>query len=294
MARKSLRVQQLGAVLWIGAAAAALAVELVRPVPAQAQGSVWDSFFQPFPGRGQPRPEQRVVPADFSRAPVPARRAEPATSNVLVLGDSMADWLAYGLEDALGETPEFGVVRKHRTFSGLLRYEPRSETPDWAQAARDIIAAEKPNFIVMMVGLNDRQPIRERVVTPPAPARGTPPRIAAPAAGTAAQPAQPAPAPQDAERTADAENPDQPSILAPEPASRPRVAGTHEFRTDKWAELYSKRIDDTIAALKSSGVPVLWVGLPSVRGQRSTSDVGYLNELFRTRAEKSGIAFIDV
>ena len=75
----------------------------------------------------------------------------------------MADWLAYGLEDALGETPEFGVTRKHRTYSGLLRYEPRAETPDWAQAAREIIAAEKPNFIVMMVGLNDRQQIRERV-----------------------------------------------------------------------------------------------------------------------------------
>ena len=91
---------------------------------------------------------------------------------MLVLGDSMADWLAYGLEDALGETPEFGVTRKHRTYSGLLRYETRTETPDWAQAAREIIAAEKPNFIVMMVGLNDRQSIRERVTPPPAPARG--------------------------------------------------------------------------------------------------------------------------
>ena len=204
----------------------------------------------------------------------------------------MADWLAYGLEDVLHETPEFGVVRKHRTYSGLLRYEPRSETPDWAQAARDIITAEKPNFIVMMLGLNDRQSIRERVAAPPA--RGTP-RTAAPAAGTA-QPGKPAPPPQepDAERTPEPDNPEQSSIQAPEPALRPRAAGTHEFRSDKWAELYAKRIDDTIAALKSSGAPVLWVGLPSVRGQRSTSDLVYLNELFRTRAEKAGIVFIDV
>ncbi len=205
----------------------------------------------------------------------------------------MADWLAYGLEDALGETPEFGVMRKHRTNSGLLRYEPRNETPDWAQAAREIIAAEKPNFIVMMVGLNDRQSIRERA---PAPAarraarRATP---AAPAAEPAAQPTQPQAQPQQNEPP-EADNPDQLSIMAPEAPRGARVAGTHEFRSDKWAELYSKKIDDTIAALKSRGVPVFWVGLPSVRGQRSTSDMVYLNELYRTRAEKAGIVFIDV
>ena len=41
-------------------------------------------------------------------------------------------------------------------------------------------------------------------------------------------------------------------------------------------------------------MPVFWVGLPSVRGQRSTSDMVYLNELYRTRAEKAGIVFVDV
>ena len=293
MARKGLRGQRLATVLLIGAAVALGAVDMLRPVPALAQGSVWDSFFQPFPNRGQPRPEQRAAPVDSSRAPAPSRRAEPATSHVLVLGDSMADWLAYGLEDALGETPEFGVTRKHRTYSGLLRYEPRAETPDWAQAAREIIAAEKPNFIVMMVGLNDRQSIRERVVAP-APARGAARTHApaAPAGETAAQPAQPPE--HDTEKPTETDNPEQPSILAPEAPRGPRVAGTHEFRTDKWAELYSKKIDDTIAALKSRGVPVFWVGLPSVRGQRSTSDMVYLNELYRTRAEKNGITFIDV
>jgi hypothetical protein len=217
----------------------------------------------------------------------------------LVLGDSMADWLASGLEDALAESPEFSVTRKHRTNSGLVRYDSRGETPDWAQTAREIIAAEKPHFIVMMVGLHDRHSMRERIVTPPAPARGaTPPRTATPAVAPAPAPSSAASAPQptpeqEAERAVDPENPDQPSILAPEP-SRPRVAGTHEFRSEKWGELYSKRIDDTIAALKSSGVPVLWVGLPSVRGQRSTSEMSYLNEMFRGRAEKNGIVFIDV
>ena len=67
-----------------------------------------------------------------------------------------------------------------------------------------------------------------------------------------------------------------------------------EFRSDKWAEVYSKRIDETIAALKSKGVPVFWVGLPSIRGTKSTADAVYLNDLYRARAERAGVNYIDV
>ena len=49
-----------------------------------------------------------------------------------------------------------------------------------------------------------------------------------------------------------------------------------------------------IAALKGKGVPVLWVGLPAIRGTRSTSDMSYLDELYRARAEKAGIPYVDI
>ena len=49
-----------------------------------------------------------------------------------------------------------------------------------------------------------------------------------------------------------------------------------------------------IAALKTKGVPVLWVGLPSIRGAKSTSDMSYLDELYRARAEKAGIVYVDI
>ena len=39
---------------------------------------------------------------------------------------------------------------------------------------------------------------------------------------------------------------------------------------------YIKRIDATIAALKSAGVPAIWVGLPSQRGTNASA--AYLNE----------------
>jgi hypothetical protein len=69
---------------------------------------------------------------------------------------------------------------------------------------------------------------------------------------------------------------------------------THEFRSEKWAEVYGKRIDEMIAVLKAKGVPVLWVGLPVIRGARGKADVLYLNDLYRSHAEKAGITYVDV
>src|SRR5262249_58183685 len=72
----------------------------------------------------------------------------------------------------------------------------------------------------------------------------------------------------------------------PQAASQqPVPSGPYDFHTDQWAALYVKRVDAMIAALKSKGVPVIWVGLPAIRGTKSTSDMSYLDELYRERAE---------
>ena len=41
-------------------------------------------------------------------------------------------------------------------------------------------------------------------------------------------------------------------------------------------------------------MPVIWVGLPPLRGARSSGDTAYLNELYRARAERAGIKYVDV
>ena len=111
----------------------------------------------------QPQPQ---APVDNSRAPPPRKpdqKAEPVTptTSVVVLGDAMADWLAYGLEDALSDSPEIAIIRKNKNHSGLLRYEPKGDL-DWWHVARDTLAQEKANYVVMMLGVSDRQSIRER------------------------------------------------------------------------------------------------------------------------------------
>src|SRR5882724_10796792 len=130
-----------------------------RPQPRNG-GWFGGDLFAPF--QQQQQAPKRIE--NFSKAPPPEKRETIPERNVLVLGDGMADWLAYGLEDAYVEQPDMGVIRKHKTVSGLIRYQPKGEPADWAAAARGILATEKPDAIVVMLGLNDRVAIREPVV----------------------------------------------------------------------------------------------------------------------------------
>ena len=284
-----------------------------RPAPPQQQRG---GFFAPFGGGGLFQEQQQAPrPVDSSRAPAAAKRDTPADRNVLVIGDAMADWLAYGLEDALSETPDLGVIRKHKTVSGLLKYQPKGDPADWAAAAKGILATEKPDVIVVMLGLHDRIPIREPVVEKKTDAKpGEKPgdkakgakkdARAKPGETDAAKPAdKPAAAADSAETKAadskpsDAEaapdDDDQPQILAPEKAQR-SGGGMHDFREERWVELYAKKIEEMIAVLKSKGVPVLWVGLPAIRGAKATSDMLFLDALYRDGAGKAGITYVDV
>jgi hypothetical protein len=264
-------------------------------------------FFAPFQ---QQAPQRRAV-EDFSRAPAATKRDTVPERNVLVLGDGMADWLAYGLEDAYTEQPDMGVIRKHKTVSGLIKYQPRGEPADWAAAAKGILATEKPDAIVVMLGLNDRTSIREPVVEkkvdkkddkdkdkkdarakPDAKPADAKPKPDGAAADAAAKPDDKPPV--DTELSPDdAADADTPSIAAPEKSAR-SPNGVYEFREERWVELYTKKIEEMIGILKSKGVPVLWVGLPAVRGVKQTADMLFLDALYRDVAGKAGITYVDV
>src|SRR5438270_3651168 len=247
--------------------AVALMVALVGPASAQffnfggpprqaprsgGFGGGWfgGDLFAPF----QQQAPKRIQ--DFSKAPPPEKR-ENATvpeRNVLVLGDGMADWLAYGLEDAYTEQPDMGVIRKHKTISGLIKYQPKGDPADWTAAAKGILATEKPDAIVVMLGLNDRVAMREPVTEKkdekktdkkddkkdarkPDAKPSDKPAAKPDSADTAAKPDD---KPADAEADDAADNADAPSIVAPERSGR-AANGLHEFRDERWVELYSKK-----------------------------------------------------
>jgi len=267
-----------------------------RPAPQRDRGGFFGGdFFAPF--QQQQAPQRRE---DFSRAPAAAKRDSVAERNVLVLGDAMADWLAYGLEGAYSDQPDMGVIRKHKTVSGLIRYQPKGDPADWAAAARGILATEKPDAIVVMLGLNDRTAIREPVAEKKADKKDE--KKDARAKTDTKPDAKPGDAKPDAavkpdDKPVDTElspdDADNDAQAAPEKTAR-SSGGLTEFRDDRWVELYSKKIEEMINVLKSKGVPVLWVGLPAIRGQKGTSDMLFLDALYRDAAGKAGITYVDV
>src|SRR3984893_17007097 len=278
------------------------------PIPGGRGPGGWfgGDLFAPFQQQAPKRVE------NYSRAPPPEKRETVPERNVLVLGDGMADWLAYGLEEAYAEQPDMGVIRKHKTVSGLIKYQPKGDPADWAAAAKGILATEKPDAIVVMLGLNDRVAMREPAVeksdgkssdkksdkkdakakpdAKPSDAKsGAKPDGATDAAGKPEDKAvDPELSPDDA-----ADNGDTPPITAPEKSAR-SPNGLYEFREERWVELYSKKIEEMIGVMKSKGVPVLWVGLPAVRGARATADMLFLDSLYRDAAGKAGITYVDV
>src|SRR5262249_56592504 len=121
-------------------------------------------FLSPFSGERRNRPAPTV---DYSKAPLPRKLEKPPSQTVVVIGDSMADWLGYGLDEKYTDQPEIGVERKIRATSGLVRYDAKNEALDWPQAATDALSNAKPNALLVMLGLNDRVPLGEKAPAQP-------------------------------------------------------------------------------------------------------------------------------
>jgi hypothetical protein len=254
-----------------------------------------DSYRPPRQRQQQPTQHTQQEPSESSRAPSP-KKAEAKdeqtgpTTSIVVMGDDMADWLGYGLEDVFSDTPE---IRKNKLNSGLLHYDAKGDL-DWWHVARDTLAQEKADYVVMMLGIGDRQAIRVKDLAKEADTRAKDQQAKDQAAKDPQ--AKDRQAKDEAEKK-DGQKPAKTSDTddgTPSAQRAKKTVSPAEFRSEEWEKIYSRRIDDTIAALKSKGVPVIWVGLPSLRGARASSDAAYLNELYRARAERAGIKYVDV
>ncbi len=73
-----------------------------------------------------------------------------------VIGDGLAEGLLSGVVEAFGSDSRLSINRKHRVFAGLARFE----ADDDMKALDDAMARETNHVTLVMVGLNDRIPIR--------------------------------------------------------------------------------------------------------------------------------------
>lgn len=138
-------------------------VSLAQQQPQQR--SLFQMFWQlPAQPRTAPQQRQRVAPVVRRRDAPVVVRDDPVipkvdvAHHILVMGDSLANLLANGLDDALNTRPDVEVIHKAKPDSGLVR----SDFYDWPKAASELLASDQKISIgVILLGLNDRQPLRE-------------------------------------------------------------------------------------------------------------------------------------
>ena len=86
-----------------------------------------------------------------------AAKTDPSVQ-IAVFGDSLADHLAKGLDDAFEDNSDIAVVDRAKGDSGLVR----KDVVDWPKVADDYLTANpKVRYGLVMVGANDRQPIKD-------------------------------------------------------------------------------------------------------------------------------------
>jgi hypothetical protein len=112
----------------------------------------------------RPQQRQRLAPVVRHRPGPVVVRDDPVIPNVdvahhvLVMGDSLGNLLAKGLDDVLSNRPDVAVLHKAKPDSGLVR----TDFYDWPKAVADLLAGDQKISVgVMLLGLNDRQAIRE-------------------------------------------------------------------------------------------------------------------------------------
>ncbi len=64
--------------------------------------------------------------------------------------------------------------------------------------------------------------------------------------------------------------------------------------TDRWRDIYGKRVEAVAEAFRQAHIPLAWVGLPPMRNDQFNAQVLKLNELLKERAEKAGAKYIDI
>ncbi len=161
-----MRLHSLAMVL----AAACLLLLTGGPVSLAQQQPQQRSLFQMFwqipaqPRNATPQPRQRAAPVARRREAPVVVRDDPVipkvdvAHHIVVLGDSLANLLANGLDDALNNRPDVEVIHRAKPDSGLVR----SDFYDWPKAASELLASDQKISIgVILLGLNDRQPLRE-------------------------------------------------------------------------------------------------------------------------------------
>jgi hypothetical protein len=64
--------------------------------------------------------------------------------------------------------------------------------------------------------------------------------------------------------------------------------------SDRWREIYGKRIEAVVEPFRQAHIPMLWLGLPPMHNDKFSDQISKLNEIVKEHAEKAGAKYIDI
>jgi uncharacterized protein len=110
----------------------------------------------------EPATTRRVIVNEPARTREPQAPAKPVVekaadaAKILIVGDFLANGLAWGLEQAYAENPNVVFIDQSSGLSGLVR----SDVVDWPAVIGGYIEEVSPVAVLVVVGMNDRQQMR--------------------------------------------------------------------------------------------------------------------------------------
>ncbi len=67
-----------------------------------------------------------------------------------------------------------------------------------------------------------------------------------------------------------------------------------EFLSDRWKDVYAKRIDGILTTFKERNIPVVWIGLPPMKSSKLSEDLLAMNDVYRESVQRHGGAYVDI
>lgn len=188
------------------------------------------------PTLGRKKTAPKIKPGEFGEPVAPVAAGLPAipdklttAKTILVVGDFMADGVSEGIEQAFEGDAGVVVVSKANGSSGFIR----DDFYNWTREISGIVTEAKPAVIAVMIGTNDRQPLRL--------------------------------------------NGEKAIVRSPE-----------------WMSEYERRVGAFADALKTTGVPVVWIGMPPFKQPSMSADMLALNDIYRKNTERVSGTFVDI
>lgn len=67
-----------------------------------------------------------------------------------------------------------------------------------------------------------------------------------------------------------------------------------DLLSDRWKDVYTRRIDDIMRSFQERNIPVVWIGLPPMKNNRQSEDLVAMNEIYRESVQRNGGTYVDI